>query len=203
MAEQGRIAAEIACGVLSSSRPSLSVVLLSACSSDDADSQDDRDQARHATNHGRLRRRHDRRHRADPARRPTRSRSPSMPPPTSAAASPAASSPSTTSRSMPSCPVEVSGPGVSITVELTNGSASAPSTSTASCVELVMPGDRFATPITTQEDTRLVGEPRPWRHRRGHLRVQHPGRGPRRRRGPRELPPPEPTVVFQGNLADV
>ena len=99
-------------------------------------------------------------------------------------------------------PGEVSGPGVSITVELTNGTDAAVDLDSLS-VELVSPGDVYATPITTREDTRLVGELAPGASGEGTYVFSIPTADRADVAVRVNYSPPEPTVIFQGDLADV
>jgi hypothetical protein len=99
-------------------------------------------------------------------------------------------------------PGEISGPGVAITVELANGSAEAVNLDNLS-VELVMTGNRFATPITTQEDTRLVGDLGPGATGEGTYVFSISPEDRTEVAVQVNYAPPKPTILFQGSLLDV
>jgi hypothetical protein len=98
-------------------------------------------------------------------------------------------------------PGEISGPGVAITVELTNGSDAAINLDNVS-VELVATGDRYATLITTRENTHLTGELAPGATAEGTyvFTIADEDRGAVTVEV--TYAAPKPTALFQGRLAD-
>jgi len=99
-------------------------------------------------------------------------------------------------------PGEVSGPGVAITLEISNGSTD-PINLDNVTVDLVEPPDVSATLITTHEDTRLAGDLAPGDTGTGtyQFTIAVDARAEIAVRV--TYAAPEPTVVFEGSLADV
>lgn len=96
-------------------------------------------------------------------------------------------------------PGEISGPGVALTVELTNGT-DAPLDLTTVAVELVATGDRYQTLITTPDDEPLAGELAPGESGTGTYRftIAEADRAEVMVRV--NYLAPKPTVVFTGSL---
>jgi hypothetical protein len=99
-------------------------------------------------------------------------------------------------------PGEISGPGVSITVELTNGSTE-PIDLGNVAVELVATGDRYATLITTQENTHLEGELAPGGTADGTYVFTIADEDRAAITVQVTYAAPKPTALFTGSLADV
>ena len=99
-------------------------------------------------------------------------------------------------------PGEISGPGVSITVELTNGSTE-PINLGDVAVELVATGDRYATLITTQENTHLDGELAPGGTADGTYVFTIADEDRAAITVQVTYAAPKPTALFAGSLADV
>lgn len=96
-------------------------------------------------------------------------------------------------------PGEISGPGVAVTVELTNGT-DAPLDLATVAVELVATGDRYQTLITTGDDEHLTGELAPGASSRGtyQFTIAEADRAEVMVRV--NYLAPKPTVVFTGSL---
>ncbi len=99
-------------------------------------------------------------------------------------------------------PGEISGPGVAITVELTNGT-SAPIDLGSVTVDLVATGDRYATLITTRDDSALSGELAPGATGAGTYVFTIADEDRDAVVVQVTYTAPKPTVVFEGSLADV
>jgi hypothetical protein len=99
-------------------------------------------------------------------------------------------------------PGELSGPGVAITIEVTNGSGE-PINLDNVTVDLVEPPDVSATLITTHEDTSLRGDLAPGATATGtyEFTIAADARADVSVRV--TYAAPKPTVVFEGSLADV
>jgi hypothetical protein len=99
-------------------------------------------------------------------------------------------------------PGEISGPGVAITVELANGSET-PINLDNVAVELVATGDRYATLITTREDTQLTGELEPGGSAEGTYVFTIADEDRSAVTVEVTYAAPKPTALFQGSLAGV
>ena len=98
-------------------------------------------------------------------------------------------------------PGEVSGPGLAITVEITNGS-DAPINLDGTIVDLVGEGDAYATLITTREDTALSGDLAPGESSQGTYLFTMPVEDRAAVAVQVSYAAPEPTVIFTGSLSD-
>jgi hypothetical protein len=98
-------------------------------------------------------------------------------------------------------PGEVSGPGLAITVEITNGSDTAINLD-STIVDLVGEGDVYATLITPREETALSGDLAPGATSEGTYLFTMPVEDRANVAVQVSYAAPKPTVVFTGSLAD-